>query len=614
MKTQRHTIQLLLLAVVFLFSAIIISQSGLFSRLRVDLTENDLFTLSDGTKNILKNIDEQVHLRLFFSDQATQDIPVLRTYYHRVADFLEELERYGSGKLKISIIDPISFSEEEDQASQYGLQALPVGEGGENVFFGVAGTNALDQVEVLPFLQPGREAFLEYDIMQLVHNLNHPEKKIIGVMTDLPLLGSFDQQTMQQAPGQIIFEQLKESYEIKAIPTDSTTIEGVDLLMLVHPKHLSDATLFAVDQFVMEGGRLLLFVDPMAQSEQIPADSQNPMVQIQADRSSNAAQLLAAWGVGFDTTKVVTDVKHSVQIQSPQGQPIRHLAINSWEQENFNKEDIVLNELNILNTAIAGSLVADKSRLLPLITSSDQSMLTDAQPMVMLYNPTPLLNDFSADAGSHIIAARLLGQINSAFPEGIEGKEAIASQANPQVVVIADVDMLFDQFWVRAQNFFGRQIYSHFADNGSFVMNLLDNLSGSADLIQIRARGTSARSFDKVEEIQRASEQKYRESENQLMQRLRETEQKLNELQRSKGQENQLILSKEQQQEINRFKQEKLQVRKNLREVKRNLNKDIEALGSRLKFINIALIPLLLTFFAVFLSWRGSKRKERRYE
>lgn len=611
---QKHTSQLLILAVIFLLSAIIISQSGLFSRLRVDLTENNLYTLSDGTKNILKDIDEQVHLRLFYSDEATQNIPMLRTYYRRVADFLKELERYGQGKLKVSVIDPVSFSEEEDQASQFGLQALPVGEGGENVFFGVAGSNALDQVEVLPFLQPSREAFLEYDLAQLIHNLNHTEKKVIGVMSDLPLLGSFNQQTMQQVPGQIVFEQLKENYQIKAVPTNSTSIEGVDLLMLVHPKNLSDDALFAVDQFVMKGGRLLLFVDPMAQSEQVPADPQNPMAQIQADRSSQLAKLMSAWGVGFDPSKVVIDAKHSVQMQSPQGQPIRHLGINSWQTDNFNADDIVLSELNILNTAIAGTLTGSEDRLMPLVQSSDQSMLTDAQPMVMLYNPTGLLSQFQPDGTQHILAGRLSGELNTAFPEGHGGQDAVKSQSQPQVVVVADVDMLFDRYWVRAQNFFGRQIYSHFADNGAFVMNLIDNLSGSVDLIQIRARGTSARPFERVEAIQRASEQKYRETENQLMQRLRETEQKLNELQRSKGQENQLILSQEQQQEINRFKEEKMQVRKNLREVKRNLNKDIEALGSRLKFINIALIPLLLTLFAVGLAWKNRKRKERKYE
>ena len=613
MQKQAHKTQLFMLAAIFLLGAIIINQSGLFSRLRVDLTENNLFTLNDGTINILKNIDENIHLRLFYSDQATENIPMLRTYHRRVVDFLQELERYGSGKLKVSMIDPVSFSEEEDQASQYGLQALPVGEGGENVFFGIAGTNALDSVEVIPFLQPDREAFLEYDLAQLIYNLNNPAKRTVGVMSDLPLLASFDPQT-GQVPGQIMFEQLKEMYQIKSVGTDVEQISDVDLLLLVHPKNLTEATLFAIDQFVMQGGRLMVFVDPMAQSEEVPADPQNPMAQLQADRSSDLAVLFQAWGVGFDKTKVVLDNQHAVSIQAAQGQTIRHLGFNSWTTSNLNETDIVTSDLTSLNTALAGSFTAEEGKLLPIITTSEQTMLTNNDAMSLLFNPNMLFDAFQPENQSHVLAARIIGTLNSAFPNGIEGKTAtVTSVDQPQVVLFADVDILFDRMWVRAQNFFGRQIFSNFADNGSLINNLIDNLTGSADLIQVRARGTSNRPFDRVQEINRVSEQKYRETESQLLQQLRETENKLNELQRIKGQENQLIISQEQQQEINRFKQRKLEVRKSLREVKRNLNKDIEALGTRLKFINIALVPILLTLLIVFLSWRKSKRKERQY-
>ena len=613
MQKQAHKTQLFMMAAIFLLAAVVISQSGLFSRLRVDLTENNLFTLNDGTINILKGIDENIHLRLFYSDQATENIPMLRTYHRRVVDFLQELERYGSGKLTVTMIDPVTFSEEEDQASQYGLQALPVGEGGENVFFGIAGTNAIDAVEVIPFLQPDREAFLEYDLAQLIYNLNNPAKRTVGVMSDLSLLGSFDPQT-GQIPGQIIFEQLKEMYNVVPVATDTSSISDVDLLLVVHPKNLTESTLFAIDQFVMNGGRLMVFVDPMAQSEEVPADPQNPMAQIQADRSSGLAVLFHAWGVGFDKTKVLLDNQHAVSIQAAQGQTIRHLGINSWTQNNMNQDDIVTSDLSSLNTALAGTLTSSTDNLLPILTTSEQTMLTSNDAMSLLYNPNVLFQNFQPEDQSHVIVARIKGALNSAFPSGIEGQTEVLSQVEqPQVVIFADVDVLFDRMWVRAQNFFGRQIYSNFADNGSLINNLIDNMTGSADLIQVRARGTSNRPFDKVQEIKRVSEQKYRETESQLLQQLRETENKLNELQRIKGQENQLIISQEQQQEINRFKQRKLEVRKSLREVKRNLNKDIEALGTQLKFINIALVPILLTALIVFLSWRKSKRKERQY-
>jgi ABC-type uncharacterized transport system involved in gliding motility auxiliary subunit len=269
-----------------------------------------------------------------------------------------------------------------------------------------------------------------------------------------------------------------------------------------------------------------------------------------------------------------------------------------------------------VNTALTGALTGADNKLLPLLSSSNQSMLTANDAMSLLYNPSALFQSFIADDKEHIIAARVQGELVSAFPNGIEGvstDQVLTQVTQAQVVIFADVDVLFDRMWVRAQNFFGRQIYSNFADNGSLINNLIDNMTGSPDLIQVRARGTSNRPFDKVLEIQRVSEQKYRETENQLLQQLRETESTLNELQRNKGQENQLIISREQQQEVAKFKQRKMEVRKNLREVKRNLNKDIEALGTKLKFINIALIPLLITFVVVFLSWRKSKRKERQY-
>lgn len=613
MRKQAHKTQLIILAAIFLLASIIISQSGLFSRLRVDLTENNLFTLNDGTINILQGIDENIHLRLFYSDQATENIPMLRTYHRRVVDFLEELERYGSGKLKVTMIDPVSFSEEEDQASQYGLQALPVGEGGENVFFGIAGSNALDTVEVIPFLQPEREAFLEYDVAQLIYNLNNPQKRTVGLMSDLPMLGHFDPQA-GQVPGQIIFEQLKDMYNVVTVDTTTTQIDDVDLLLLVHPKNLTEATLFAIDQFVMRGGRLMVFVDPLAQAEEVPADPQNPMAQLQADRSSDLQLLFNAWGIGFDKTKVVLDNQQAVSIQSSQGQTIKHLGVNSWPKGSMNTDDIVTSDLTSLNTALSGVLTAADGKLLPILSTTEQSMLTSNDAMALLFNPNTLFQSFKSENKKYTLAARVLGGLSSAFPNGIEGNTEVLQKVDQaQVVIFADVDILFDRMWVRAQNFFGRQVYSNFADNGTLINNLIDNMTGSADLIQVRARGTSNRPFDKVQDIKRVSEQKFRETENQLLQQLRETENKLNELQRIKGQENQLIISQEQQQEIARFKQRKLEVRKSLREVKRNLNKDIEALGTKLKFINIAAVPILLTLVIVFLSWRKSKRKERRY-
>ena len=612
MKRNRHRLQLIVLAVIFLLTSVIISESGVFSRLRLDLTENNMFTLSQGTENIVNNIEEQVHLRLFYSEQAAQDLPMLRTYFQRVKDFLEELSRFGGAKLKLSIIDPVSFSEEEDQASQFGLQALPVGEGGENVFFGIAATNAMDNLGVIPFLQPEREPYLEYDLAELIYNLNHPQKPTIGVMSAEPMLAQ-----EQSAPGmpsqeQIVFTQLKEMYTVKSVDLTQSELSAIDLLVLVHPQDLAESTLFSIDQYVMGGGRLLVFVDPMNQTQEVPVDPQNPMAQFQANRSSDLARLFDAWGVEYDPTQVVLDNTSALTIQSNQGQTIRHLGINSWDNDNLS-DDIVNFELSKIHTALAGYFKADVGHLTPLITSNADSMSVKIDPFSMLFNPAALFQQYQADDNSYVIAARLNGPIQSAFAAGLGGtaaEDVVSQQDNPRVVLVADVDMLYDRLWVQAQNFFGRQVFSPFADNGHFVNNLADNLSGSEDLIKVRARGSSHRPFDKVQAIQRASDKRYRETENQLRQQLRETETKLNELQQAKGNQSQLILSDEQQQEIQRFKQRKLEVRKNLREVKRNLNKDIEALGNRIKFMNIALIPILITLVVIIFSAFRSRRRE----
>ncbi|KAA3652159.1 MAG: hypothetical protein DWP95_00235, partial [Proteobacteria bacterium] len=565
MKRTGHRIQLIVLAVIFLLSSVIISESGLFSRLRLDLTDNNMFTLSQGSKNIINNIDEQVHIRLFFSEQAAQDLPMLRTYFQRVKDFLEELARFGGEKLKLTVIDPVSFSEEEDRASQFGLQALPVGEGGENVFFGIAATNAMDNVAVLPFLQPEREPYLEYDLAELIYNLNNPQKPTIGVMTAEPMLADEPVTPGSPQQQQIIFTQLKDMYNIQSVALEQPDLTAIDLLVLIHPQNLTDGTLFAIDQYVMKGGRLLVFVDPLNQTQEVAADPQNPMAQFQANRSSNIAKLFDAWGVEYDPTQVVLDNQSALSIQSAQGQTIRHIGINAWGKNNLS-DDIVNFELSKIHTALAGYFNAADGRLTPLVISNTDSMAAQADPFSMLFNPAALFQQYRPDPQTYVIAARLNGSIESAFTEGfndVAAADVITEQTDPRIVLVADVDMLYDRLWVQAQNFFGRNVFSPFADNGYFINNLADNLSGSEDLIKVRARGSSHRPFDKVLAIQRASETQYRETENQLRQQLRATEAKLNELQQAKGTESQLILSDEQQREIERFKQRKLEVRKN---------------------------------------------------
>ncbi len=611
---KSNTVKLFLLIIIFLLGSIIISQSGVFSHTRLDLTENKLFTLNKGTKNILKSIDENIHLKVYFSDEATHDIPMLRTYKNTVMDLLNEMKRYSGSKLKVSLIDPKIFSPEEDEASQFGLQALPVGDGGENVFFGLVGENSIDTVETIPFLQPGRESFLEYDIAQLINSLNRPEKKSIGILSSLDVLAHYDQATGKVIPAQVFVTQLQKDYSVRKIETNTETID-VDVLMLIHPKELPDKTLFAIDQFVLGGGRLVAFVDPFAQAEVIIPDPNNPALAYQAERNSDLQKLFNAWNVKYDAKKLLLDEKFALSVQTRQGsRPQRHLAILALSEEAYNKKDIITRDLTTVNVAASG--LFESENMQNILTSSQSATTKTSEAMKFLIDPNTLFRNYQADNKKYTIAGRLTGTIKTAFPEGIEGKDKsilLTENTEPKIVLFADVDILFDQMWVKSQNFFGRNVFTAFADNGNLVTNLLDNMAGSPDLINIRGRKNSARPFTKVMELQKASDKKFREQENVLKQRLRETEQKLNQIQREKGQQDRLIMSQEQEQELKRFQEEKLEVRKKLREVRRSLDKDIKDLGSRLKMINIGLLPLLISLVGVFVLWFKPRRNGGKY-
>ncbi len=612
---KSNTTKILLLIAIFLLGSIIISQSGVFSRARMDLTENKLFTLNDGTKNILKSIDENIQLKVYFSDEATHNIPMLRTYKNTVMDLLNEMKRYSGSKLKVSLIDPKTFSPEEDEASQYGLQALPVGDGGENVFFGLVGENTLDNVEAIPFLQPDRESFLEYDIAQLINSLNKPEKKSIGILSSIDVMAHYDQSKGQSVPAQVFVSQLQKDYEVKKIASDAQTID-TDVLLLIHPKNLPEKTLFAIDQFVMKGGRLVAFVDPFAQAEVIIPDPNNPMNAYQAERNSDLAPLFKAWNVNYDAKKLLLDEKYALNVQTRQGaRPQRHLAILALTDDAFNKEDIITRDLTTINVAAAGYF--ESNNMQNILTSSKSATTKSSDVMKFLIDPNTLAKNYKADGKNYSIAGRLTGVIKTAFPKGIEGQDesaVVMENSEPKVVLFADVDILFNQMWVKSQNFFGRSVFSAFADNGNLVINLLDNMSGSPDLINIRGRKNSARPFTKVLELQKASDKKFREQENVLKQRLRETEQKLNQIQREKGQQDRMIMSPEQEQELKKFQEEKLEVRKKLREVRRSLDKDIKDLGTRLKIINIGLLPLIISLIGVFVLWFKPRKNGGKYE
>jgi len=616
---------LVLLAIAFVVAVIVSNQ--LFKGLRIDLTENGLYTLSAGTKRILQNIDEPINLYFYFSDQATEAVPSLRDYANRVREMLEEFTDASQGKLRLSVIDPLPFSEDEDRAAQFGLQGVQLGTTPDPVYIGLAGTNSIGDEETIAFFQPDKEAFLEYDLAKLISTLANPERRIVGLVAGISMSGQFEPQTQQMQPAWVVYQQAQQLFEIRDLGTSFTAVpDEVSLLWVVQPKNLSNATQYAIDQFVMRGGKALIFVDPLAAVDAAPIEGM-PQGAPPMGQPSDLPLLFDGWGIEFATKDVVADAQLALQINTGfGGRATRHFGYLGITPDRMSSDDIITADLSVINAAMPGQLrLAENSSatLAPLFASSSAAALMPASRFSFLPDPTSLQDGFVAGGEPLTIAGRVSGTLSSAFPEGkptttldtddednaLATNEHIAVSTEPvNLIVVADVDMLSDPMWVQVQNFFGQQIATAFASNGAFVVNALENLAGSSDLIAVRSRGSFSRPFLKVEELRVGADARYRETEQRLQQELAETERRLGELQSSREDTGSLLLSEEQQAEIDRFVDQRTSIRKELRAVQRGLDKDIEDLGGRLKAINIGLVPVLLTLAILFAAWRRRQK------
>lgn len=607
-----------LVALGILFVALMLIVNVALRGARVDLTQNHLFTLSEGTRNIVSSIDEPIQLYLYYSDEATENLPQLRTYYLRVREMLDEMVARSGGKLKLEVIDPLPFSEDEDRATAFGLQSVPVGASGEKVFFGLAGTNSTDGRAAIPFLQPNKESFLEYDVAKLIQTLTMPEKPVVGILSSLDLAAGFDPATRQMREGWAIHQQWAQLFDLRNL--DGATLKAIDkdidVLVLVHPKALGDDARYAIDQFVLRGGHLLVFVDPNAEMDDSGDDPGNPAARMFADKSSNLPKLFKAWGIEYDPQKVVLDRSRALPISVDAGQqPVRHPAVLGFTADDLSHDDVVTANLDSINASTVGyfSLAADAKdeTLTPLIQTTADATTVPTSRVRVLPDPNSLYAGYTPSGEHYVIAARLGGKLKSAFPERTEEGHIAEATDGVQIILVADTDLLSDRLWVQVQNFFGQKLMNAFANNGDFAVNALDNLGGSSDLISIRGRATSQRPFTTVAALQRQADERFRAKEQELQQELSETERKLTELQGAKSKDQAMILSPEQSAELEQFMKRKLEIRKELRQVRRQLDAEIESLGSRLKLLNIGLMPLLVTFAALAFAWWRSRRRRQ---
>ena len=638
------------IAITLLFGVLVIS---LIPSLRIDLTEDRLYSLSEGTLSILSSLNEPIELMFFYSDSATEDVPQLRTYGNRVQELLREIVIASEGNLSLRIIDPEPFSEEEDLATQYGVRAVPVTQGGEGVYFGLVAAkrgadvpDPLRATETMPLIRPDQEEFLEYEFMKIITQVSNPERTVIGLVTQLDIDGGFDPMTGQGTQQWMIMDLVRQLYDVRRIDVSSDSIEeDVDILMIVHPHGLSDRFLYAIDQHILRGGDALLFLDPNADS-MVGRSPQGNLIP--AGMSSELPRLIEAWGLEFDNSKVLTDNELALRVMIGQGQrAVPHLGMLGVQRNFLAEEDIITNRLETINLSSAGAISQSNEGSLsfePLIVSSSEAMLMDRSFVESVTDPNVLFDEFESEDRSFVIAARLSGLIETAFPEGqppipeaeeenspddVDGEVSAASDAVSEVdgvnaeseilhlnasleptniIVFADSDLLTDRLWVQVTQFFGQRIPQPFANNGDLVINAMDNLSGGADLSSIRSRGRYSRPFTKVLTLQREADDRLRQEESELSARVAETESALAEL--NTNEEGNPIgeITPEIQTEIDRFNGELIETRRRLREVRFQLTEDIEQLGSNLKAANTALVPIVLTLFFLGRYYYRSRR------
>lgn len=631
-------------AAVFLLALNVVS-TGVFRGAAVDFTDGQLFTLSDGTREVLAEIREPITLRLFYSPQLGEAFPSYSAYAARVRELLERYKSLANGKIRLEIYSPEPFSDDEDQAVGFGMNGIAVNAEGDTVYLGLAGSNSTDDEKVIPFLHFDRERFLEYDLTRMVADLANPEKKVVGLISSLPLAGRRGNPMMGPAgggqPPWMILQEIRQQYEVRSLDPEAGTIdEDVDVLMLVHPKGLSDTALYAIDQYVLGGGRALILADPHAEGQR-PA---SPMMQMPGETSSDLDKLFGAWGIQVAPDKIVGDKRAAIRVTMPsrtgRGQEVvQYLAWLSLDESNIDDEDVVTADLSRMIMATAGAIRRLEDSTLevrPLLVSSDEAMEIDTARIRFVPDPAGLWADFKPAGEIFVLAARLSGKVKTAFPDGPpeaekpeaekkEGEAAsggdgpetpmpahIAESAEPiNVILIADTDFMRDQFWVQVRDFFGQQVAVRTSGNADFVVNAIENLTGGEALISLRSRGNSARPFTMVQGIQQEAEGRFRRQEQELESKLSETEKKLAELQTGKGQDGEFILTAEQEQAIEDFRAEMVVIRKDLRGVQLALRRDIDRLDGWLQFVNIGLMPLLVGFVAVVLGVIRRRRRRR---
>ena len=607
--------------VAMLVLVIALNVVGSFVKVRADLTAEKAYTLSAGTKAILKKLDTPVKLR-FYCTQDDNNMPVpLKSYARRIEDLLSEYRQLSNGKIIIQKLDPQPDSDAEESAAMDGIEGQMIAVG-ERIYLGLA-VSCLDAKVPISGLLPDRERLLEYDITRAISQVIAAKKPVIGVMSGLPVFGApQNPMMMMRGGGQasepwVFIGELKRDYTVRQVEMNTDKIDDdIKTMVVVYPKDISDTAQFALDQFVLRGGKLIAFLDPLS----IVDNRAGGMNALQRAASSGATmdKLLKGWGLEFDMSKVVMDRTFMTQINRG-GRAEAAPTVLSMTPEGLSTNDVATAQIDTMLLPFSGVFTGTPAAGLKqdvLIRTSEKSQLIEK--MMAEFGGESAAKDFVPSGKQYALAVRLSGKFKTAFPDGKpaakpdpankdaapepKGDVLKESKTDGYVVLVGDSDMIYDQFCVQVQNFFGQKIVTPQNGNLTLLQNMVDQMSGDSDLIGLRSRAVSTRPFTVVKRMQAEAEDRFRAKIKEVESSLQVTQQRLNELQQSKDKSQKFIMSPEQQQELANFRKKEAEAKRELKEVRKSLRKEIDSLENRLKWINIAAMPFLVTLSGVALA------------
>lgn len=571
----------------------------------IDFTSTKTFTLSKGTKNVLANIEEPLKIEFIYSRSLSKNIPIIQNYATQIEGLLNRYESLAKGKIDFQIIEPEPYSDQEDYVERYGVQGFPVGLEGSNIYFGMIATNTTDDLEIIPFFDPSKGGSLEKQLTDIVYKLNRVEKPKIGLLTqvetkspnpNIPLQGEY-----------IIFEQLENYYDIEYLSPTAEIFENIDLLVVYHPAEISENTEYAIEQFILRGGKTLIFVDPYFEKDDY------------TDKTSTLNNVLKTLNINY-VDRVILDGTQATRLQTQQNisdsTSLQTLLKLNWPEvrtDFINQQEDISNGLSLVRLISPGGLMKleeeSQTTYSSILSSSELTMdlsiqeVQDPIELINNFNPTGIIYDFAVKVGG-------MAQSNFDNFEGKYSDHISQSQENINVIVFSDADFIRGPYWARVQKFLNSTVIEESSDNGTLVSNIMDVMTGFDDFIDLRNKETPFRPFTVVQKLQAEAEKQYLGREQELQQKLDLTLQEIKNLSGGRDNEN-VQLSETQMEELALFQLEVERTRKELREVRRNLNKDIDALANKINVLNTFLIPILLIILMFFVPYQLGIRKRK---